>query len=69
MEQVQQPIISLKKLVKELLKKEIERLEAIYLKEIKEQYAAILPTIITDEQTASLETLGRLKTQLTNILI
>lgn len=55
--------------LKELLKKEIKRLEAIYLKEIKEQYAAILPTIITDEQTASLETLGRLKTQLTNILI
>ena len=52
-----------------MLKKEIKRLEAIYLKEIKEQYAAILPTIITDEQTASLETLGRLKTQLTNILI
>ena len=52
-----------------LLKKEIKRLEAIYLKEIKSQYAAFLPTIITEEQTASLETLGRLRTQLTNILI
>mgnify|MGYP002619969252 CR=1 FL=1 len=55
--------------LKELLKKEIKRLEAIYLREIKTQYAAVLPTIITDEQTTSLDTLETLKTQLTNILI
>ncbi len=55
--------------LKELLKKEIKRLEAIYLREIKAQYAALLPTIITDEQTTSLDTLEKLKIQLTNILI
>lgn len=55
--------------LKELLKKEIKRLETIYLREIKAQYAALLPTIITDEQTTSLDTLEKLKIQLTNILI
>ncbi len=55
--------------LKELLKKEIKRLETIYLREIKAQYAAILPSIITDEQSTSLDTLEKLKTQLTNILI
>ena len=55
--------------MKELLKKEIKRLETIYLREIKAQYAALLPTIITDEQTTSLDTLEKLKIQLTNILI
>ncbi|MBP5277400.1 MAG: hypothetical protein J6Z18_02775, partial [Prevotella sp.] len=55
--------------LKELLKKEIKRLEAIYLREIKTQYAALLPTIITDEQSTSLDTLEKLKIQLTNILI
>ena len=44
-------------------------LETIYLREIKAQYAALLPTIITDEQTTSLDTLEKLKIQLTNILI
>lgn len=55
--------------LKELLKKEIKRLEAVYLREIKAQYAALLPTIITDEQSTSLDTLEKLKIQLTNILI
>ena len=55
--------------LKELLKKEIKRLETNYLREIKAQYAALLPTIITDEQTTSLDTLEKLKIQLTNILI
>lgn len=55
--------------LKELLKKEIKRLETVYLREIKAQYAALLPTIITDEQTTSLDTLEKLKIQLTNILI
>lgn len=55
--------------LKELLKKEIKRLEALYLREIKAQYAALLPTIITDEQSTSLDTLEKLKIQLTNILI
>ena len=55
--------------LKELLKKEIKRLETIYLREIKVQYAALLSTIITDEQTTSLDTLEKLKIQLTNILI
>lgn len=55
--------------LKELLKKEIKRLETIYLRELKAQYAAVLPTIITDEQTTSLDTLEKLKIQLTNILI
>lgn len=55
--------------LKELLKKEIKRLETVYLREIKVQYAALLPTIITDEQTTSLDTLEKLKIQLTNILI
>ena len=55
--------------LKELLKKEIKRLETNYLSEIKAQYAALLPTIITDEQTTSLDTLEKLKIQLTNILI
>lgn len=55
--------------LKELLKKEIKRLETIYLREIKAQYASLLPTIITDEQTTSLDTLEKLKIQLTNILI
>lgn len=55
--------------LKELLKKEIKRLEAVYLREIKAQYASLLPTIITDEQSTSLDTLEKLKIQLTNILI
>ena len=55
--------------LKELLKKEIKRLETLYLREIKAQYAALLPTIITDEQSTSLDTLEKLKIQLTNILI
>ena len=53
----------------ELLKKEIKRLETVYLREIKAQYAALLPAIITDEQSTSLDTLEKLKRQLTNILI
>ena len=55
--------------LKELLKKEIKRLETVYLREIKAQYAALLPAIITDEQSTSLDTLEKLKRQLTNILI
>ena len=55
--------------LKELLKKEIKRLETFYLREIKAQYAALLPAIITDEQSTSLDTLEKLKRQLTNILI
>ncbi|MCR5131953.1 MAG: dynamin family protein [Prevotella sp.] len=55
--------------LKELLKKEIKHLESSYLHEIKKQYAALLPAIITDEQAVSLDTLEKLKIQLTNILI
>ncbi len=55
--------------LKELLKKEVKRLEDIYLKDIKRQYAAFLPAIITDAQMESLTTFEQLRHQLTNIMI
>ncbi len=55
--------------LKELLKKEVKRLEESYLKDIKRQYASFLPAIITDAQMESLTTFEQLRHQLTNIMI